>query len=98
MSLSDSSFLGLLTVECTYGEYGCEDLYTFQHLTFQEYLAAFHVSQLNEENLKELIKSKASGVVNMYNVWKLYCGLVEFEKSIGVVKEVFYEKHELRKV
>ena len=46
VSLSDSSFLGLLTVERTYAVYGCEDLYTFQHLTCQEYLAAFHVSQL----------------------------------------------------
>ena len=25
----------------------------------------------------------------MYNVWKLYCGLVEFEKSIGVIEKVF---------
>ena len=88
VSLSDSSFLGLLTVERTFREYGCEDLYTFQHLTCQEYLAAFHISQLNEENLKELI-SEASGKVNMYNVWKLYCGLVKFEKSKGVIEEVF---------
>ena len=98
VSLSDSSFLGLLTVERTYGEYGCEDLYTFQHLTCQEYLAAFHVSQLNEENLEELIEFKASGKVNMYNVWKLYCGLVEFGKSIGVVEKVFSEEPELHKV
>ena len=92
VSLSDSSFLGLLTVERTYGVYGCEDLYTFQHLTCQEYLAAFHVSQLNEEKLEELIESEASGEDNMYNVWKLYCGLVEFEKSIHVVGEVFKEE------
>ena len=124
VSLSDSPFLGLLTVERTYGEYGCEDLYTFQHLTCQEYLAAFHVSQLNEENLEELIEFKASGKVNMnnvhvsqlneenleviefiasdkvnmYNVWKLYCGLVEFGKSIGVVEKVFSEEPELHKV
>ena len=89
VSLSDSSFLGLLTVERTYGVYGCEDLYTFQHLTCQEYLAAFHVSQLNEENLEKLVESEASGEDNMYNVWKLYCGLVEFGKSRYVLEEVF---------
>ena len=98
VSLLDCSFLGLLTVERTFREYGCEDLYSFQHLTCQEYLAAFHVSQLNEENLEELIASEASGEDNFYNVWKLYCGLVEFEKSIGVVEEVFEEKDNLHKV
>ena len=91
VSLLDSSFLELLTVERTFREYGCEDLYTFQHLTCQEYLAAFHISQLNEENLEELIASEASGEDNMYNVWKLYCGLVEFGKSIHVIEDVFEE-------
>ena len=86
VSLSDSSFLGLLTVERTFGEYGYEDLYSFHHLTCQEYLAAFHVSQLNEENLK-FIESKAIHKVNMYNVFKLYCGLVKFSKS----KVLFYK-------
>ena len=92
VSLLDSSFLGLLTVERTFREYGCEDLYTFQHLTCQEYLVAFHVSQLNDEELEELIASEASDEVSMYNVWKLYCGLVESGKSIGVVKKVFEEE------
>ena len=82
VSLSDatSSVLGLLTVEHTSRLYGLEHLYTFHHLTFQEFLAAFHITVLEEqEQVNVLTKTKESiHVVNkLRNVWKFYCGLIK---------------------
>ena len=82
VSLSDatSSVLGLLTVEHTSRHYGLEHLYTFHHLTFQEFLAAFHIAGLEEQEQKSLLARNImydTDDDNLRNVRKFYCGLIK---------------------
>ena len=79
VSLSDatSSVLGLLTVEHTSRHYGLEHLYTFHHLTFQEFLAAFYITGLEVQEQKYLLTKTND---NLGNVLKFYCGLIGLRK------------------
>ena len=69
--------LGLITVDRIADLYGFKNLYTFLHLTFQEYLAAHHISTLSDEEQDKLIQEHGNKN-HMLAVWKFYCGLVKF--------------------
>ena len=77
---SGSESLGLITVDRMASKCGFDNLYSFLHLTFQEYLAAYHISKLAEDEQLKLI-SKYGNRKCMYVVWKFFCGLVEFQES-----------------
>ena len=74
---SDKSSLGLVTIDSTAELFGMEDLYSFLHLTFQEYLAAFYLAGLEDD--KEIICKTKARHNNLQMVWKFYCGMVQFK-------------------
>ena len=75
---SDRDCLGLITVDKVTLKYGSQKLYTFLHLTFQEFLTAYHISDLKEDKQTELIREYGNAE-QMQIVWKFYCGLVKFD-------------------
>ena len=74
----DDPSLGLVTIDHSAGLYGYHNLYSFVHLSFQEYLAAHHMSRLEEQEQSEVLRTY-SKEKHMRVVWKFYCGLVSFK-------------------
>ena len=81
---ADKDCLGLITIDKMAFAAGFSKLYTFLHLTFQEFLAAFYISSLDEEKQLELIE-RFGDATQMKQVWKFYCGLVPFNGTNSTV-------------
>ena len=69
-----------MTVDKTFVESGLEETYSFVHLTLQEYLAAYHISQLSKEQTLTLFND-CGELPQMAVVWKFYCGITGLEKE-----------------
>ena len=77
----DASFLGLVTVDRVVQLTNPEAKQTcaFLHFTFQEFLAAYYISQFDCEGQIEIIKENSLRFKPyLSNVWKFFCGLVKF--------------------
>ena len=67
--------LGLVTVDSTAEMLGFQDMYSFLHLTFQEFLAAFYIAELDYNEQLSIIRDNRD-MEHMLMVWKFYCGLM----------------------
>lgn len=85
---SDSeSSLGLITIDVTEGLYSEHHLYSFVHLTFQEFLAAYHLSIMEVEPQMEMVRKHAKKQ-HMQVVMKFLCGLICFKDKENIFEEI----------
>ena len=79
--------LGLITVDWKATVCGFQNIYSFCHLTFQEFLATYHISRLEVDEQLAIIQS-CGPMKHMYMVFKFYCVLVKFEEDCGRFKKL----------
>ena len=72
-SQGDDFSLGLLTIYPT----GVHRTYSFLHLTFQEFLAAYHIANLTSSQQMKIIQQYSEST-HMITVWTFYFGLGMF--------------------
>ena len=83
----DEYSLGLVTVYHTIHLTGRHQNYAFLHLTFQEFLAAYHIANLDTSQQMEIIE-QYSVSKHMLTVWTFYCGLINFQSGLMRFKKL----------
>ena len=83
----DEYSLGLVTVYHTIHLTGRHQNYAFLHLTFQEFLAAYHIANLDTSQQMEIIEQYSESR-HMFTVWTFYCGLVNFQFGLIRFKQL----------
>ena len=72
-----------------------EETYSFAHLTFQEFLAAYHLTELPAAEQIETVREHG-GDKHMGVVWKFYCGLTKLTGNVAMdVFRVLIQQDEL---
>ena len=71
---SQENSLGLIVIDRYFVKYGLDEIYTFLHLTFQEFLCAFYIAHQTQEKQKEILETYGSKE-NLAEVWKFFCGV-----------------------
>ena len=90
---SDEDTLGLVVVDRQVALRGREDVYSFFHLTFQEYLAAVYISGLDPSHQLQLIKKYiGNGAFDL--MLKFVCGTLDYsiEASVVVFTHILYSQ------
>ena len=82
VSSDDSWSLGLVTANSTAQLSGMDKLYTFLHLTFQEFLTAYYIASLDTEKQVELLTTNSDVFLRQTlseTMATFLCGLVKIE-------------------
>ena len=82
----DEYSLGLVTVYHTIHLTGRHQNYAFLHLTFQEFLAAYHIANLDTSQQIKIIEQYSD--IHMRTVWTFYCGLINFQSGLMRFKKL----------